>query len=653
MTPETSAHGELEQGRTSFAKHAWADAYARLASADRSRPLGLDDLERLATAAFLIGKDVPSAEAWARAHQEALTAGDAPRAARCAFVVGFQGFNIGDFAQAMGWLARASRVLDEAGADCVERGYLLIPAGIRAGEEGDASGAHAIFSQASEFAERFGDDQLRNLARYGQGGALIASGRIADGLALVDETMIAITAGEVLPSLVGVLYCSAIETFKGLFDLRRQQQWTATLDRWCESQPDLVPYRGQCMVYRAEIMRRHGAWPDAMDELVRAREWLARRPGDPAVGSAVYQQAELQRLSGDLAKAEELYREASRLGASPLPGLALLRLAQGHVETARASLRRALDETRDRGARAALLAAYVDVQLSGGDVRSARAAAGELGQTASGSPVPLLDAMAAQAMGAVLLAEGDAPGAITRLRSSWSAWRELDAPYDAARVRVLVGLACRALRDDDGAERELDAARGVFQELGAASDLAGVDGLSRTAKRSAVGGLTEREAEILRLIATGVTNRAIGAELVISEKTVARHVSNIFDKLGVSSRGRGDRLRLRAQAAVALHRTTHDAASRDWAFRPMRPRRTTAIVTATRDERAGRYGDARHREDRNGRRWGRSGGPRGRVQPRARTPPIRDPRRTRTRRRCLANPVGLPPRLHAGDHQRP
>ena len=536
MTPETSTQNELEQGRGSFAKHAWADAYARLAIADRSRPLDVDDLERLATAAFLIGKDVPSAEAWARAHQEALTAGDAPRAARCAFAVGFQGFNIGDFAQAMGWLARAARVLDEAGADCVERGYLLIPAGIRAGEEGDASGAHAIFSQAGEFAERFGDDQLMNLARYGQGEALIASGRIADGLALMDETMIAITAGEMLPSLVGALYCSAIETFKGLFDLRRQQQWTATLDRWCESQPDLVPYRGQCMVYRAEIMRRHGDWPDAMDELVRAREWLARRPRDPAAGSAVYQQAELQRLSGDLAKAEELYREASRIGATPLPGLALLRLAQGQVDAARASLHRALDETRDRGARAALLAAYVDVLLSGGDVRSARAAAGELGQTASGPPVALLDAMAAQAMGAVLLAEGDASGAITKLRSSWSAWRELDAPYDAARVRVLVGLACRALRDDDGAEMELDAARGVFRELGATLDLSRVDGLSRTAKGAAVGGLTGRETEILKLIATGMTNRAVGAELVISEKTVARHVSNIFDKLGVSSR---------------------------------------------------------------------------------------------------------------------
>jgi len=536
VTPETSVDSELAQARESFSKRAWADAYARLASAEGSRPLALEDLERLATAAFLIGKDVPSAEAWARAHQQALNAGDIPRAARCAFALGYQSFNTGDFAQGMGWLARASRVLDEAGADCVERGYLLITAGIRAGEEGDASGAYAIFTQAGEFAERFRDAQLRNMAQYGQGEALVASGRIADGLALIDETMIAISAGELLPSLVGALYCSAIETFKRLFDLRRQQQWTATLDRWCQSQPDLVPYRGQCMVYRAEIMWRHGAWPDAIDELVRAREWLTRRPGDPAAGSAVYQQAELERLTGDLVKAEELYREASRLGATPLPGLALLRLAQGQFEAARASMRRALDETGDRGARAALLAAYVEVLLSGNDVRSARAAAGELGQIASGPPVPLLDAMAAQAMGAVLLAEGDARGAITKLRSSWSAWRELDAPYDAARVRVLVGLACRALRDDDGAEMELDAARGVFRDLGASLDLARVDGLSRTAERAAVGGLTGREVEILRLLATGITNRAIGAELVISEKTVARHVSNIFDKIGVSSR---------------------------------------------------------------------------------------------------------------------
>lgn len=373
------------------------------------------------------------------------------------------------------------------------------------------------------------------MARYGRGETLIRSGRVADGLALVDETMIAITAGEIYPSVVGTLYCSAIEMFKGIFDLRRAQEWTAALSRWCEAQPDLVPFRGPCLLFRAELMQLHGAWSDAMEESVRAGEWLARQPGHPIAAEVFYRQAEIHRLRGDLTKADEMYREASRRGKTSLPGLALLRLAQGQIDAALASLRRAIEETHDRAARGALLAAYVETLLSAKDLRAARAAAVELSELGSGPPARLLDAIAAQAMGSVQLAEGDARGAIPKLRSSWSAWRDLDAPYEAARLRVLIGLAYRAVHDEDGAEMELDAARGVFQELGAAVDLARMDSLSAPSGATA-GGLTAREIEVLRLIATGRTNHAIAIDLVISDKTVARHVSNIFDKLGVSSR---------------------------------------------------------------------------------------------------------------------
>jgi DNA-binding CsgD family transcriptional regulator/tetratricopeptide (TPR) repeat protein len=536
VTPETSTNKDLVHGRDLYSKRAWADAYAQLANADRTGPLADEDLARLATTAFLTGKDVESAEAWTRAHEDALRRGDAAAAARYAFHVGFQSFGIGELAQGMGWLARAGRVLDDAALDCVERGWLLIPQAIRVTGEGDFGGAHALFTQAGETATRFGDRELINMARYGRGETLIRSGRVADGLALVDETMIAISAGEIYPSIVGTLYCSAIEMFKGIFDLRRAQEWTAALSRWCEAQPDLVPFRGPCLLFRAELMQLHGAWSDAMEESVRAGEWLARRPGDPVAGEVFYRQAEIHRLRGDLAKADELYREASRRGKTPLPGLALLRLAQGQVDAALASLRRAIEETHDRAARGALLAAYVETLLSARDVRAARAAAVELSELGAGPPARLLDAIAAQAMGSVQLAEGDARGAIPKLRSSWSAWRDLDAPYEAARLRVLVGLAYRAVHDEDGAEMELDAARGVFQELGAAVDLARIDSLSRAPSGAAAGGLTAREIEVLRLVATGRTNHAIAVELVISEKTVARHVSNIFDKLGVSSR---------------------------------------------------------------------------------------------------------------------
>jgi DNA-binding NarL/FixJ family response regulator len=527
----------VARGRESFGRQAWGEAYALLSAADHAEPLGLDDLERLALAAALIGKDADSADAGARAHHESLRQGDGARAARCAFWVGFGHLGRDDVAQGLGWLARAARVLDDRQLDCAERGYLLVPVALRATDEGDYDAAYATFTKAGEIAERFGEQGLATIARYGRGHALVRSGRTADGVALIDEAMVGITSGDVYPSVVGALYCSAIELWKGIFDLRRAQEWTAALSRWCDSQPDLVPFRGQCLVFRAEIMQLHGAWPDAMEEVLRASERLSVTPGHPAAGAAFYQQAELHRLRGDLVSAEEAYRQASQLGRSPHPGLARLRLAQGQVEAARVAMRGVMDEKHDRATRATLLLAYVEVLLAARDVFSARAATDELRTMAAEQRAPLLDAVCAQATGAVLLGEGDARAALADLRHSWRAWRQLEAPYDAARVRVLVGLACRALEDEDGAEMEFDAARSTFQQLGAATDLMRLDELSRTTTAAtSLGGLTAREIQVLGLVATGKTNRAIAAELVISEKTVARHVSNIFDKIAVSSR---------------------------------------------------------------------------------------------------------------------
>jgi DNA-binding NarL/FixJ family response regulator len=527
----------VARGRESFERQAWGETYALLSAADHVVPLELDDLEHLALAAALIGKDADSVAAGARAHHESLRQGDGARAARCAFWVGFNHLGRGDVAQGLGWLARAARVLDERQLDCAERGYLLIPAAIQATDEGEYAAAYAAFTKAAEIAERFGERELATIARYGRGQALVRSGRTADGVALIDEAMIGITSGDVSPSIVGALYCSAIEVWKAIFDLRRAQEWTAALSRWCDSQPDLVPFRGQCLVFRAEIMQLHGAWPDAMEEALRASERLSDTPGHPAAGAALYQQAELHRLRGDLVSAEEAYRHASQLGRSPQPGLARLRLAQGQIEAARVAMRGVMDEKQDRATRATLLLAYVEVLLAAKDVSGARTAADELRAIAADHQAPLLDAVCAQATGAVLLGEGDARAALADLRRAWRAWRQLEAPYDAARVRVLVGLACRALEDEDGAEMEFDAARLAFQQLGAATDVKRVDELSKTTSPAiSLGGLTAREIQVLGLVATGKTNRAIAAELVISEKTVARHVSNIFDKIEVSSR---------------------------------------------------------------------------------------------------------------------
>jgi DNA-binding CsgD family transcriptional regulator len=527
-----SVADELDRGRELFGRPTWSDAFAELSAADREAGLQLEDLERLAVAAYLVGADRDSDDAWLRAHHECLRRGDQVRAAHCAGWLA-QGLLLrGEMAQGGGWLARAQRLLDEAHHDGVERGYLLVPVALRSFEQ-DPATAHATFERAAGIGVRFGDVDLTAYCRAGQGRALIRMGDSAAGVALLDEAMVAVTAGEVSPIFAGFVYCVVIEACQEIFDLRRAQEWTAALTRWCDAQPGLVPYRGQCLVYRAEILRHHGAWAEAAKEAQRACERLA---GQPAVGMAFYQQAELYRLRGEFAQAEQAYLEAGRWGRRPQPGLAMLRLAQGQTEAAAAAVRRAVDEANVQVAKAKVLSPFVEIMLVARDLSAADAAARELAQIADDVGAPLLRATSEHATGAVLLSEGDASAALVVLRRAWAAWRELSAPYEAARVSVLIGLACRELGDRQTAAIELDAARSVFRQLGAAPDLARVEALLPTARPKALMGLTAREIEVLALVATGKTNREVAATLVISEHTVARHVQNILAKLGVSSR---------------------------------------------------------------------------------------------------------------------
>lgn len=526
----------LNQAREAFQRQVWSGAYTLFIEADQQGVLTPDDLERLAVAACLLGKDEVSDSVWTRAHQEFLDIGDAARAARCAFWLATGLQNRGEHARASGWFARASRLLGDDLNDCVEQGYLLLPSAYQYLDSGDIERAHETFRLAGEAAERFSDPDLMALALHSRGRCLIRLGDIGAGLALLDEAMVAVEATALSPLVIGDVYCSVIEGCQEAFDLRRAIEWTQALAQWCESQPDLVPYRGKCLIRRAEILQLHGAWPEAVHEAGRACERLS---GQPLVGLAHYRQADLFRLLGQYEHAEQAYREASRWVRTLQPGLAQLRLAQGRASVAEVAIRRALEEARGVLSRARLLPAYVEVMLAVDDVRSAREATDEFSEIAIRVESPQLRAAAAHALGGVLLCEGDARSALDVLRDAWALWQELDVPYEAARTRVLIGLACRTLDDHTAAEMEFEAARWVFEQLGAAPDLSWVESLDqRSARRgrAVAGGLTAREHEVLRLLANGETNKKIAAELAISERTVERHVSNIFDKLGVSSR---------------------------------------------------------------------------------------------------------------------
>ena len=534
----------LQHARACYERQAWREARDILLEADQESPLGADDLDRLAACSFMLGFESEGYDIWARAHHEFLARGDVDRAAGAAFRIGFGLLAKGQHAHGSGWLARSRRVLDDAGADSVVRGFLLMPDGIRAGIAGEYERAHALFSEALAIGQRFGDADLVAFARQGQGRALIKQGRIADGVALLDEVMVAVTSGELQPLSTGDIYCSVIDACSEIFDLRRAHEWTAALDEWCATQSEQIPFRGSCLIHRAEILQLRGSWTDALREAERACERLLVPPPRPSAGRAFYQRGELHRLRGELEEAEAAYRQASELGRKPQPGLALLRLAQGDTDTAVSSIRRCVEETRDLSIKARALCAYVEILLATNDIAGAHEALDRVNEMARLLDAPFLRAMSGHCAGAIAIAEGDPESALASLVPTVAIWRDLAAPYEEARTRELIARASHAVGDDDTAELEAEAARALYARLGAATDVARVDALasdrptgrSTDARSGGPTRLTSRELEVLALIATGKTNRAIADALGLSEKTVARHVSNIFVKLGLSSR---------------------------------------------------------------------------------------------------------------------
>ncbi len=533
------ADAQLDQARELYAQQSWARAHELLAAADRASPLGPEDLEALARSSYMVGRDAEYVEALERAHHSYLEAGKPHAAVRCGFWAGMSLLVRGEASRANGWFGRAQRLLDREGVDCIERGYMLIPELAAHENRDDAEAAYATASEAAAIGERFGDADLVALMVQSQGHALVRLGRRDEGMRLVDETLVAVTTGELSPIVMGIIYCSTIDFCHGVYELRRAQEWTEGLTRWWDQQPEMVAYTGVCLVHRAEIMEMAGAWPEALEEARRAHDRFARGTASRAtVGRAHYRQGELRRLRGELDDAELAYREAARCGCEPQPGLALLRLAQGRDEAALGAIRRALGEAPGEAERLSLLAGFAEIMLAVGEIEDARAACLELERGAERLGSNLLDAIASRARGATELTAGDPGEALIALRRSFGLWQELGAPYEAARARVLIGGACRALGDEDAAAIELDAARVAFAELGAVTDLGRLD--ASAPGGAPVGdahGLTGRELEVLRLVAAGRSNREIGVALVISEHTVARHLQNIFAKLNVSSRG--------------------------------------------------------------------------------------------------------------------
>jgi DNA-binding CsgD family transcriptional regulator len=525
----------VARARDAYRRRDWTAARDEFG---RARELGerldADALYELSDAAWWLG-DVRGHLAAAEEAYRAFEADDRSRdAAMTAMFIAISHSLRGDRALASGWMSRCERLLADAPADSVERGYVLYLTGVDYGHDGDAEATLAAARRVQELGRLHGDANLRVAGMVGEGRALLRLGNARAGLALLDEAMVAISTGELSPEWSGDLYCNLMDACHQVADLRRAAEWVAATERWLATMPAAILFAGICRVHRARLEQARGDWDRSEEEARRVCEELAEI-SVANVAEAEYQLGEVRRLRGDLAGAEAAYRRAHAGGRDPQPGMALVRLAQGRLSDAAAALVTALIAASGEALRSApLLDARVEVAIAAGDLHTADAAAQELAAIAERFGTSGLRAMATRCRGAVRLGRGDAATALPILRDAARRWQELEVPYETARTRMLLAEASRALGDTDAALMELEAAERVFRRLGAELDVARVTSQRGGSRRA--DGLTDREVEVLAHVASGMTNREIAAELVISDKTVARHLSNIFTKLDLPSR---------------------------------------------------------------------------------------------------------------------
>jgi len=522
-------HGGI--ARDAAARQEWADAYAAYREADPTE-IGPEDLEAFADAAWWTSRLEESLDLRRRAFAAYQDARAHRRAGYCAWFLAYDYLMKNEWPDASGWLKRAQRCLADD-PDCLETGFLALLESNLAEAEGDSKAGLAHARRGLEIGRALNSPDLIAMATQTIAGVLINKGNVAEGTGLLDEAMVAVIAGEISPLYTGWIFCSALNQCIRIADLSRAIRWADAARDWCDKQAREMPYQGLCRLYRVEVTALRGAWDTAESDAARASEELLAFEPVLAAG-AHYAIGEIRFRRGDLAGAETSFLRAHELGRDPQPGLALLRLAQGKTAAAAAALRVALAGGGGGLDRARLLAGKVDVALEAGDLGSAEGVAEELAAIAAVANSTVIDAMTALATGAVYLAQDDVDGAVYSGRRAWVLYHDLKLPYETAHAHTLLGKASRAAGDEERARLELDAARTAFEGLDAKRDARRVANLLDDAR--AAGGLSARETEVLRLVATGKTNKQIAAELSLSEHTISRHLQNIFTKLGVSSR---------------------------------------------------------------------------------------------------------------------